>query len=35
MPDEIWIKPSELADVPAIVALRNDPSTLSHLQTLS
>ena len=31
MPDEIWIKPSELADVPAIVALRNDPSTLLQL----
>ncbi|HEV2973182.1 MAG TPA: GNAT family protein [Pirellulales bacterium] len=31
MPDEIWIKPAELADVSQIVALRNDPSTLLHL----
>ena len=28
---EIWIKPTELIDVPQIVALRNDPSTLLHL----
>ena len=28
---ELWIKPTELADVPAIVALRNDPATLLHL----
>lgn len=28
---EVWIKPTELADVPAIVALRNDPATFMHL----
>ncbi len=31
MPTEIWVKPSELTDVPSIVALRNDPSTLLRL----
>ena len=31
MPDEICIKPTELADVPQIVALRNDPTTLLQL----
>jgi RimJ/RimL family protein N-acetyltransferase len=35
MSDEIWIKPTELADVPAIVALRNDPSTLLHLHDVN
>ena len=35
MPDEIWIKPTELADVPKIVALRNDPSTLLHLHDVN
>jgi RimJ/RimL family protein N-acetyltransferase len=35
MPEEIWIKPSELADVPGIVALRNDPSTLLHLHDVN
>ena len=35
MPDEIWVKPSELADVPAIVAQRNDPSTLLHLHDVN
>jgi len=28
---ELWIKPSEVSDVPAIVALRNDPATFIHL----
>jgi RimJ/RimL family protein N-acetyltransferase len=28
---ELWIKPTELEDVPSIVALRNDPSTLLNL----
>ncbi len=28
---ELWFKPTELADVSAIVALRNDPSTFLHL----
>jgi RimJ/RimL family protein N-acetyltransferase len=31
MPEEIWLKPTELSDVPQIVALRNDPSTFLHL----
>jgi RimJ/RimL family protein N-acetyltransferase len=31
MADEIWIKPTEVIDVPQIVALRNDPSTLLRL----
>ena len=35
MPEEIWIKPTELADVPEIVALRNDPSTLLHLHDVN
>jgi ribosomal-protein-alanine N-acetyltransferase len=35
MSEEIWIKPTELADVPAIVALRNDPSTLLHLHDMN
>jgi diamine N-acetyltransferase len=28
---QLWIKPTELADVASIVALRNDPATLPHL----
>ena len=35
MADEIWIKPTEPADVPQIVALRNDPSTLLHLHDVN
>ena len=35
MADELWIKPSEPADVPQIVALRNDPSTLFHLHDVN
>jgi diamine N-acetyltransferase len=35
MANEIWIKPTEPADVPAIVALRNDPSTLLHLHDVN
>jgi RimJ/RimL family protein N-acetyltransferase len=35
MPEEIWIKSTELADVPEIVALRNDPSTLLHLHDVN
>ncbi len=35
MADEIWIKPTELTDVPQIVALRNDPSTLLHLHDVN
>ena len=31
---EIWIKPTELEDVPQIVALRNDPATLPHLHDI-
>lgn len=35
MSEEIWIKPTELGDVSAIVALRNDPSTLLHLHDVN
>jgi diamine N-acetyltransferase len=35
MADELWIKPTEVADVPLIVALRNDPSTLLHLHDVN
>jgi RimJ/RimL family protein N-acetyltransferase len=32
---ELWIKPSELHDVPQIVALRNDPDTFVHLHDVN